>query len=481
MKLSLHWRSLLEGAGPAGRAALKEFEGAYSVIAKWTSREHDNEGKHLDVTATSVIITSITDLALRALVGLTDLGAAFALSGAITPPTITAATNNYSPVGIEKAFLLRLTTDLSWQITGIKDGPRLVPQAGRMLLLFNAGSSNVVLFHEDTGSDENFRFRLPGFLNLIIPPNNASLITYDAKSRRWITLAGTSGVGSSSSEYNAGDSGAAITIQWANGPQQILTLTDNAAITLLGGVPGTEYRLLMIEGGPGGWQPTFDGSVVFENDTLDPARQAPGDVLKLHLIRTEIDGGVYLAQYTSDEAPPTFDFDGSSPLTTKGDLIVRDASAAVRLAVGADGTILTAHAAASEGVAWLPPVRRRRNVEFKLGGLGTVIPSGVGGFVHMPCSGLIVGATVLSTDPAVLTGSIVLDVWKDSYANFPPTVADTITASAKPTITGAKKAQDTTLTGWTKTVVPNDVIGVNVDSVSTFTSASLFLTIEEDA
>ena len=32
------------------------------------------------------------------------------------------------------------------------------------------------------------------------------------------------------------------------------------------------------------------------------------------------------------------------------------------------------------------------------------------------------------------SGSIVFDIWVDSQANFPPTVADTITASAKPTI-----------------------------------------------
>ena len=32
------------------------------------------------------------------------------------------------------------------------------------------------------------------------------------------------------------------------------------------------------------------------------------------------------------------------------------------------------------------------------------------------------------------SGSIVIDVWKDTYANFPPIVADTITASAKPTL-----------------------------------------------
>ena len=67
------------------------------------------------------------------------------------------------------------------------------------------------------------------------------------------------------------------------------------------------------------------------------------------------------------------------------------------------------------------------------------------------------------------SGSAVVDLWKDTYANFPPTVADTITASAKPTITTATKSQDGTLTGWTTAWAKNDIIRVNLDSVTTIT------------
>lgn len=76
------------------------------------------------------------------------------------------------------------------------------------------------------------------------------------------------------------------------------------------------------------------------------------------------------------------------------------------------------------------------------------------------------------------TGDIVIDVWKDTYANFPPTVADTITASAKPTLTGAQKAHDTTLTGWTTSLSAGDVIMINVDSASTVTLVNFTLIVE---
>lgn len=73
------------------------------------------------------------------------------------------------------------------------------------------------------------------------------------------------------------------------------------------------------------------------------------------------------------------------------------------------------------------------------------------------------------------SGSVVVDIWKDTQANYPPTVADTITASAKPTITTATKSQDATLTGWTTAVAAGDWLTFNVDSATTITRVTLAL------
>jgi hypothetical protein len=62
------------------------------------------------------------------------------------------------------------------------------------------------------------------------------------------------------------------------------------------------------------------------------------------------------------------------------------------------------------------------------------------------------------------TGSIVIDVWKDSYANYPPTAADSITGSSKPTLSTQAKNQDSTLTGWTTTITAGNTLRFNVDS-----------------
>ena len=98
-------------------------------------------------------------------------------------------------------------------------------------------------------------------------------------------------------------------------------------------------------------------------------------------------------------------------------------------------------------------------------GGGSALTVGTKVYVHVPYSGTISKVTLL----ADVSGSVVVDVWKDTYANYPPTVADTIAAAAKPTISTAVKSQDSTLTGWTTSVSVGDIIVFNVDSVTSIT------------
>jgi hypothetical protein len=98
-------------------------------------------------------------------------------------------------------------------------------------------------------------------------------------------------------------------------------------------------------------------------------------------------------------------------------------------------------------------------------GAGSAITTGTKGYLPIPFACTISEVSMY----ADVSGSAVVDVWKDTYANYPPTVADTITAAAKPTISAATKSKDTTLTGWTTSVTAGDVIGFNVDSASTIT------------
>jgi len=104
-------------------------------------------------------------------------------------------------------------------------------------------------------------------------------------------------------------------------------------------------------------------------------------------------------------------------------------------------------------------------------GSGSVITTGIKGDLEIPFDCTINRVTLLADQ----SGSIVIDIWKDTYANYPPTVADTITASAKPTLSTADKSQDSTLTGWTTTITAGDTLRFNVDSIATITRVLLSL------
>ena len=64
------------------------------------------------------------------------------------------------------------------------------------------------------------------------------------------------------------------------------------------------------------------------------------------------------------------------------------------------------------------------------------------------------------------TGSIVVDVWAEDEALSPPTVADTIAGTEKPTLATAQKNEDLALTTWIN-IAAGDWVGFNVDSIAT--------------
>jgi len=113
------------------------------------------------------------------------------------------------------------------------------------------------------------------------------------------------------------------------------------------------------------------------------------------------------------------------------------------------------------------------SIQFIIDGGGSAITTGVKGDLRIPFNCTILSATLMADQ----SGSIVIDIWKDSLANFPPTVADTITASAKPTLSSATNSEDKTLTGWTTTINSNDTLRFNVDSATTVTRVTLALMI----
>lgn len=106
-------------------------------------------------------------------------------------------------------------------------------------------------------------------------------------------------------------------------------------------------------------------------------------------------------------------------------------------------------------------------------GSGSVITTGVKGYLIIPYNYTITSWSIIGDT----TGSIVFDIWKNNSAI--PTIADTITASAKPTLSSQQFLSSTTLTGWTTGGLANDKIIISVNSVSTLTKVTLTINLNK--
>ena len=120
-----------------------------------------------------------------------------------------------------------------------------------------------------------------------------------------------------------------------------------------------------------------------------------------------------------------------------------------------------------DGSRWVEASRPYANskptaINFIIDGGGNIITAlEEKGHVEVPFDCTISRVTMLANT----SGSIQVDIWKDTYASFPPTDGDSITASAVPAISSDTDSQDSTLTGWTTSVSAGDVLAYYVDSV----------------
>lgn len=149
---------------------------------------------------------------------------------------------------------------------------------------------------------------------------------------------------------------------------------------------------------------------------------------------------------------------------------------------GSDTSIVTGTAGTSGNVAtWdangdlvdsgVAPATLSSTINFIIDGGGSAITTGIKGDIQIDFDCTINSVTLLADQ----SGSIVVDIWNDTYANYPATDADSITASAVPTISTATKSTDATLTGWTTTISAGDILRFNVDSITTCTRVTLAL------
>jgi hypothetical protein len=99
-------------------------------------------------------------------------------------------------------------------------------------------------------------------------------------------------------------------------------------------------------------------------------------------------------------------------------------------------------------------------------GGGSALETGSKAYIRVSQSGTLYKYTAL----ADITGSAIIDIYKNTYANYPPTSSSSITSGSKPTISTGIKTESSTLTGFSSvTFSSGDIFGINLDSCSGIT------------
>ena len=99
-------------------------------------------------------------------------------------------------------------------------------------------------------------------------------------------------------------------------------------------------------------------------------------------------------------------------------------------------------------------------IAFVIDGFGSGIQSGGKGHLQIPFPGTISECTLLADQ----SGYLSLDIQKDTFSNYPPTAADSICSSFKPTISSVIKYRDTVLSGWNKSIASGDILYYMVEN-----------------
>ena len=111
-------------------------------------------------------------------------------------------------------------------------------------------------------------------------------------------------------------------------------------------------------------------------------------------------------------------------------------------------------------------------VNYVIDGGGDTIGTGIKGDLEVPFACHVNRWTMLADQH----GSIVVDVWRDSYANFPPTDADSMSGTTNMTAISGTVAAQGNLSGWgTQGIASGDILRYNVDSCTSIKRCTLAL------
>jgi hypothetical protein len=182
------WRLRLHGTNAPSSASTAIFRDIYVTSTyDFTSAGAGATAIGFDWAPTVTSVTNLWGIKITPATALNVFGAAtpaatIDINGSLalrhtSPAQITANQNDYA-IGSGTAF--RLNTDASRNITGMTGGVD-----GKILIILNVGSFNIVFTNEDANSTAANRITSSTGGNITVVPNGCVVFQYDSTSTRW--------------------------------------------------------------------------------------------------------------------------------------------------------------------------------------------------------------------------------------------------------------------------------------------------------
>lgn len=161
------------------------FSGTVGTVNPTLSFKDATGTTFLTATSGSTVIRAFNFQAINTtnsgsfITGTTTFSAGFQFN-TTTPAQITSNQNDYV---IPATSYFRLSTDASRTITGFTGG-----QSGKIIIVYNSGSNDIVLSNQDAGSLAADRFAFSTAANITVSAGHTINLIYDSTLGRWVDI-----------------------------------------------------------------------------------------------------------------------------------------------------------------------------------------------------------------------------------------------------------------------------------------------------
>lgn len=163
------------------REALENLE--VQVSSGW-GIQHKGNGSHGPITGDSLTVTGAIDGCELRICGPEYINR----DGVLTPPALTGNTNNYNPVNLQSAYILRVDSTGAYDVTGLQ-----APTAGigsvrdyRRICWRNISNYTHTLKHNSGSSSVLNRFSGPAGADVLVRSAGTVWLQYDSAAGNWI-------------------------------------------------------------------------------------------------------------------------------------------------------------------------------------------------------------------------------------------------------------------------------------------------------